>query len=80
MNDITSRIEKPTTNVVDTRYPWAYGFLRSAVDGVLETLINDQHSADFSRRLKALDPQQLAIFQRLQTAVERIDEELGKES
>jgi len=72
-----SEIKQQHANV-EARYPWAYGYLRSAVDGVLEMLTNDQYSADFSRRAAARDPQGLAIFQRLKTAVERIDEELGK--
>ena len=55
-----------TTNV-ETRYPWAYGFLRSAVDAVLEELALTLPASDAER----------TAYHRLKTAVERIDEELA---
>ncbi len=66
MNDITSRIEKRAN--VETRYPWTYGFLRSAVDGALERLV-EGHGATVA---------ECQAYQRLKTAVERIDEELAR--
>ncbi len=56
-----------TTNV-ETRYPWAYGFLRSAVDGVLEKILVT-HSPTVTEQ---------EVYNRLKDAVERIDEELAR--
>ncbi len=54
---------------VETRYPWAYGFLRSAVDGALE-LMRDEYGRDVERK---------RVYERLKYVVERIDEELKRD-
>ncbi len=54
----------------ELRYARIYGFLRSAVDAVLEELALTLPASETER----------TAYHRLKTAVERIDEEWGKES